>query len=316
MEEIRKGIKVLKEGGIVIFPTDTAFGIGCRIDDEKAIERLFEIRKRPRIQATPVLVDMLEMAQEYLLPIPRNVIDKLIKPYWPGALTIILQSRIDKVPELVRGGKEALGVRMPDHSIALALIKGIGVPILGPSANFHGEKTPYRFEDLDGKLIKLVDYVVLGECTLRQQSTVIDCSEKPWRIIRQGAVKVQSAKLKNIIKLIIDTSSNKEIKVGLRTDTKEYVIKETVRHHKAQVVLPLIDKLLYRQKLKITDINSIDVNVGHESFTGIRVGMSIANALSFALGIPIRDPSTPPSDDGLAQDEGRTIFPPSFDLKQ
>ena len=191
MEEIRKGIKVLKEGGIVIFPTDTAFGIGCRIDDEKAIERLFEIRKRPRIQATPVLVDMLEMAQEYLLPIPRNVIDKLIKPYWPGALTIILYCNKVKVPSLVRGGGSTLGVRMPNHQVTQAIISGVGVPILGPSANFHGEKTPYRFEDLDGKLVKLVDYVLEGECPLKKPSTVIDCSKSPWQVIRYGALDIK-----------------------------------------------------------------------------------------------------------------------------
>ena len=190
-KEIKEAIRVLKDGGIVIFPTDTAFGIGCRIDDEKAIKRLFKIRKRPPSQATPVLVESLDMAQAYLENIPQEVIDRLIEPYWPGAITLILQSRIDKVPKLVRGGGQKLGVRMPNHQTALALIRGVGVPVLGPSANFHGEKTPYRFEDLDKKLVKLVDYVVVGACALKQQSTVIDCSEKPWRIIRQGAIDIK-----------------------------------------------------------------------------------------------------------------------------
>lgn len=189
--DIQQVIKVLKNGGIVIYPTDTAFGIGCRIDDEKAIERLFKIRERPKNQATPVLVDSLQMAQKYLLPIPKEVIDKLIKPYWPGALTIILPCKTDKVPKLVTGGGETLGIRVPDHPVALELIKRVGVPILGPSANFHGEKTPYRFEDLDKELVKLVDYVVTGNCTLKQQSTVVDCSKKPWRIIRRGAIELK-----------------------------------------------------------------------------------------------------------------------------
>ena len=186
--DIQQAIKVLKNGGIVIFPTDTAFGIGCRIDDEEAVRRLFKIRKRPTNQATPVLVESLGMAQEYVKAISQAVIDKLIKPYWPGALTIVLPCKIEKIPEPVRGRGKTLGVRMPNHQIALALVKGVGVPILGPSANLHGKKTPYRFEDLAQKLVKLVDYVVAGECTLEQQSTIIDCSEKPWRIIRQGAI--------------------------------------------------------------------------------------------------------------------------------
>lgn len=190
-KDIEQAIQVLKEGGIVIFPTDTAFGIGCRIDDEKAIKRLFKIRTRPLTQATPVLVENLEMAQAYLENIPPEVIDRFIKPYWPGALTVILYCNKVKVPVLVRGGGETLGVRIPSHPIALEIIRGVGVPILGPSANFHGEKTPYRFEDLDKKLVKLVDYVVGGNCTLKQQSTVIDCSKRPWQITRKGAVELK-----------------------------------------------------------------------------------------------------------------------------
>lgn len=190
-QDVKKAIRVLNDGGIVIFPTDTAFGIGCRIDDEKAIEKLFKIRKRPESQATPVLVDSLEMAQRYLLPIPKDVIEKLIKPYWPGALTVILYCNKVKVPKLVRGGGDTLGIRVPNHDMVRAIIRGVGVPILGPSANFHGEKTPYRFEDLDKELVKLVDYVLEGECPLKKPSTVIDCSKKPWRIIRQGAMEIK-----------------------------------------------------------------------------------------------------------------------------
>jgi len=188
---VSEAIRVLKNGGIVIFPTDTAFGIGCRIDDEKTIERLFKIRERPKNQATPVLVDSVEMAQKYLLPVPKDVIDKLIKPYWPGALTIILPCKTDKVLKLVRGGGITLGIRVPNHTTTQQIIKDVGVPILGPSANFHGEKTPYRFEDLDENLVKLVDYVVSGKCSVKQASTVIDCSEKPWKIIRHGAIELE-----------------------------------------------------------------------------------------------------------------------------
>lgn len=188
--EIKEAIKVLRAGGIIIFPTDTAFGIGCRIDDEASIERLFEIRKRPKNQATPVLVDSVEMAQKYLLSIPKDVMDKLIKPYWPGALTIVFPCKTDKVPELVRGGGVTIGVRVPNHPVIQQIIKGVGVPILGPSANFHGEETPYRFEDLDKNIVKLVDYVVFGECSVNQASTVIDCSSEQWRILRKGAVKL------------------------------------------------------------------------------------------------------------------------------
>src|ERR1700734_3609274 len=125
MDDIKKAVQILKDGGIVIFPTDTAFGIGCRLDDGKAIKRLFTLRKRPETQATPVLVSNIHMAEEYLQQIPQEVIEKLVKPYWPGALTIVLKSKTDKIPVLVRGGGENLGVRMPDHPTALSLIDGV-----------------------------------------------------------------------------------------------------------------------------------------------------------------------------------------------
>nr|MBI5455759.1 threonylcarbamoyl-AMP synthase [Candidatus Levybacteria bacterium] len=187
---INKAVEILNKGGIVIFPTDTAFGIGCRIDNENAIKRLFEIRKRPVFQATPVLVSGVDMAKEYVLEISENVKEKLIDKFWPGALTIVLPAKKDKVPDLVRGGTDSIGVRMPNNQTVLEIIKEVSVPILGPSANFHGEDTPYEFGELDNELIKLVDYVVNGECELKQSSTVIDCTKKPWKILRQGALKV------------------------------------------------------------------------------------------------------------------------------
>lgn len=190
--DIDKAVRVLNKGGIVIFPTDTAFGIGCRMDNKKSIERLFMIRKRPKNKPTPVLVDSIEMAQKYLQPtIDEEVKNNLMKKYWPGALTIILPCRIDKVDKLVRGKGNTLGVRMPNHKIALSLIRGVGVPILGPSANFQGEKTPYNLKDLGPKLVKLVDYVLSGDTGLKKlPSTVIDCSKKPWKVIREGAIEI------------------------------------------------------------------------------------------------------------------------------
>lgn len=190
MSDIQKSVSILKQGGIVIFPTDTAFGIGCRIDNEKSVKRLFRIRKRPETKATPVLIADLNMAEDYLQPVDDEVIKKLIEPFWPGALTIVLKSKTENVPQLIRGGTDTLGVRVPDHLTALEIINGVGVPVIGTSANFSGEKTPFSYEDLDPELVKLVDYVVPGKCHKKEASTVIDCTVKPWKILRQGAVTI------------------------------------------------------------------------------------------------------------------------------
>ena len=188
-KELLKAVRILRKGGVVVFPTDTAYGIGCRIDNQKAIERLFKMRKRPKTQAVPVLVDSMKMAQKYLQPLSAEV-KNLMKKYWPGGLTIVYPCQTKKVPSLIRGGGKTLGVRMPDHQIALGLIQKLGVPIVGTSANFHGGKTPCEFEDLNPNLLKKVDFVINGECPKGQASTVIDCSKGQWQVLRQGVVDV------------------------------------------------------------------------------------------------------------------------------
>ena len=191
-KEIKKVIEILKNGGIVIFPTDTAFGIGCRIDNKNAVEKLFKIRKRPKTKAVPVLFSSVDMVRKFVLEIPHDV-GKLMKKYWPGALTIILRCNRVNVPLLVRGGGETLGVRIPNSKVVQAIVSEIGVPILGPSANFSGEKTPYSFEDLDPKLVKQADYVLNGKVGLEKNvSTVIDCTVEPWKVIRRGATKISN----------------------------------------------------------------------------------------------------------------------------
>lgn len=187
-QEIEKAIRILKNGGVGIFPTDTAFAIGCRIDDEKAVGRLFDIKGRAAVKATPVLVDGIAMAQQYLLPISSEVMQKLLEKYWPGALTVVMSCLVEKVPSLVRGGGDDLGVRMPDGEVALQIISGIGVPILGTSANFAGGPTPYKSEDLDQELVKRVDFVLPGICPVGKSSTVIDVSVTPWKVMREGAI--------------------------------------------------------------------------------------------------------------------------------
>jgi L-threonylcarbamoyladenylate synthase len=187
-----EAIKVFKNGGIVIFPTDTAIGIGCRLDKEYSLKRLFEIRKRPKNKPLLVLVDSIEMAQNYLLPIPKEIKDKLINRYWPGRLTIIFKCDADRVPSLARNDGNTLGVRLPDNSKLRELIKEVGVPIVAPSANFSGEKTPFKFEELNPELKKLADYVLKEDTGLQKNvSTIIDCTVTPWKIIREGEIKYE-----------------------------------------------------------------------------------------------------------------------------
>lgn len=185
-KNLDKAIKIVRAGGIIIYPTDTVFGIGCRVDKVDSVRKLFKLRNRPSEKAVPVLVSSIKMAEDYAEF--SDTASNLAKKYWPGGLTLVLKNK--KVLPVVIGSGSTVGVRMPHHSSILELIRKVGVPIIGCSANFAGEKTPYKMSDLDPKLVKLVDYVMPGRCSLKQASTVVDLSSNKLKILRKGTVKI------------------------------------------------------------------------------------------------------------------------------
>jgi L-threonylcarbamoyladenylate synthase len=188
-QTIQQTIEVFKNGGIVVFPTDTAYGIGCRMDTVVSVQKVYEIRHRPAEKAVLVLVSDIEMAKKYI-EISDEVQKKLIEKYWPGGLTIILPAKTENVLSEVRAGGSTLAVRMPAHEELRNVIGEVGVPVIAPSANFAGEKTPHTFEEIDPKLLKEVDYVWKGECLLQGQSTLVDTTVTPWKVVRTGVVTI------------------------------------------------------------------------------------------------------------------------------
>lgn len=191
----RQIVNIFNRGGIIIFPTDTAYGIGCRIDMKDSVDRLFRIRKRPVKKAVPVLVSSINMAEKYW----QKPIDKktkgLITKYWPGALTAVYSADLKKVYSRIRGGQDTLGLRMPDHDELLDIIDSVGAPIIGTSANFHKGKTPFAANDIDVRLLSLVDFFFKGRIGADGVSTVVDCTKNPFSIIRQGVIKVDDKDL-------------------------------------------------------------------------------------------------------------------------
>ncbi|HVT01322.1 MAG TPA: L-threonylcarbamoyladenylate synthase [Patescibacteria group bacterium] len=185
---LNESVKVLKKGGVIIYPTDTAFGIGCKVDEEQVINKLFKLRRRPKEKAVPILVSSIKMAEDYAEINPKA--KALMEKYWPGGLTIIVKAKKDKIPFLARGGGETVGLRMPNHKTTLALIRKINTPLIGCSANFAGEATPYKFLDLNKDLIKKVDYVLMGRTSAKLASTVVDTTGDRLNIVREGAVKL------------------------------------------------------------------------------------------------------------------------------
>lgn len=188
--ELKKAIEIVNNGGVIIYATDTACGIGCRIDNIDAVKRIFSIKGRDIAKATPVLFSSIEMVKRYVSDISPDVQERLMEVYWPGALTIVLKANEHRVHSLIRGGGDTIGVRIPNAPDIIHLIEELNVPFIGTSANFSGEQSIYTTDDIPVTLSSLVDYVLPGNCSLKQPSTVIDCTKNPWEIIRSGSVTI------------------------------------------------------------------------------------------------------------------------------
>lgn len=187
-KNISNPIKVFREGGIVIFPTDTAYGIGCRIDFEDSVKKIFEIRKRVETKPLLILVDTMQMAQEYAQFSEKTTL--FCKTYWPGGVTVILPAKLEKVPGIVRAYGNTVAIRIPKQKDILEIISKLGVPIVAPSANISGGNTPYALSEVKEDIISKANFVIDGECFYKKESTIIDTTSTPWGILRSGAVEV------------------------------------------------------------------------------------------------------------------------------
>lgn len=173
--------RAIKSGKLVAFPTDTVYGIAANRLDEKAVRNLSRVKKRPRGKPFTVHVSSLSMLKKMGCPLTRQA-KMLISKFWPGPLTIILKSKNGR----------PVGFRMPANKIALELIDKAGVPIVAPSANLSGNAAPKNgaavLKDLDGKIDILLD---AGRTDIGVESTVVDLTSRPIKVLREGAVKTK-----------------------------------------------------------------------------------------------------------------------------
>jgi L-threonylcarbamoyladenylate synthase len=185
LREISIIIETLKKGKVIIYPTDTVYGLGVNALDPEAVYKIFRLKKRPLKQALPIAVSGLKMAQS-LVTITEKA-KKLMEAFWPGALTIILKKTLI-IPEIVTGGKIGVGVRAPNHPIPLTLVKMLNFPIIATSANIHGESNPVNANEISSQLGKSVDLIIDGGTVRGTPSTIINMLREPPQIIRKGRI--------------------------------------------------------------------------------------------------------------------------------
>lgn len=185
-EEIKHAAKIIKEGGLVAFPTETVYGLGANALNPQAVARIFEAKERPSFDPLIVHIASLENLQ-FLTENIDDRVYKLVDKFWPGPLTIVLpKSKI--VPDIVTSGLSTVGIRMPNNSIALDLIKYAGCPIAAPSANKFGRISPTKAQHVK-KQLPNIDYILDGGSTsVGIESTVITLLDDGFVILRQGII--------------------------------------------------------------------------------------------------------------------------------
>jgi L-threonylcarbamoyladenylate synthase len=186
-DELKPVAQAILEGALVAFPTETVYGLGCNPFDKGAVERLYEIKGRPKGRPLPLLVNSQRQVEVLAVEIS-DTARALMERFFPGPLTLILK-RSEVVPDEVCAYTEKVGVRCPKHNIPLALIDACGVPLATPSANLSGHISPTDAGEVLRQLGGRIDFVIDGGRTsIGIESTVIDMTVEPPKIIRLGSI--------------------------------------------------------------------------------------------------------------------------------
>lgn len=187
MSELARAAELLRAGRLVAFPTETVYGLGANALDAAAVGRIFEVKRRPHSSPLIVHVASVAMARELALEWPPAA-DALARHFWPGPLTIVVPKR-PCVPDITTAGLPSVGLRMPAHPMALALLEACGLPLAAPSANKFTQLSPTTAQHVREGLGDAVDLVLDGgPCTVGIESTVISLTGHTPRILRPGII--------------------------------------------------------------------------------------------------------------------------------
>ena len=190
IDAIGEAVETIKNGGAIVYPTDTIYGLGVNALNGEAISRLFKIKRRPMEKAVPVIVNSIEMARKIAYIDYRK--DEMLGKIWPSPITVILHKK-DTVPDILTGTKDTIGIRIPESKLARILISSLGAPITATSANISGEEPNLdiqtiidRFNQVSDKPDLILDAGILPPS---EPSTILDLSGQKPKILRIGSVK-------------------------------------------------------------------------------------------------------------------------------
>jgi len=186
-QQVELGISILKRGGLVAFPTDTVYGLGAGANIPQAVERVYRVKERPPSMALPLLLADISQISEVAEPVP-PIAWLLANKFLPGALTIVLP-KSKSVLDIITAGGTTVAIRIPAHPVPVALVRGLGAPVVGTSANLSGKPSALTADEVHSQFGAQVDLVIDGgKCPGGRESTIVDVSRETPVILREGAI--------------------------------------------------------------------------------------------------------------------------------
>jgi len=186
-DSLEKASRILREGGVVIYPTETFYALGASVANPQALDRVYEIKKRPKGLPLLCLVEGKEMVGDLVTRVPQEA-ELLMRRFWPGPLTLVLPAREGIHPHLV-GSQGGVAVRQSPNPIARVLVQKVGSPVVGTSANLTGCDPAAQVGDVPQEILTKVDFVLDGgRLPGGLPSTVLDCTAVPFRVLREGLI--------------------------------------------------------------------------------------------------------------------------------
>lgn len=251
--------KFLNNGDVVAIPTETVYGLAGNACNENAVLKIFEIKNRPHFDPLIVHFGNFEQLKNYVLEIPDKA-QILMDLYWPGPLTILLY-KSDKIPFLVTSGSDKVAVRIPNHPLSLQLLNLLNFPLAAPSANPFGYISPTKAAHVEKQLGDKIPYIIDGgSCEVGLESTIIDCTVQPFKILRLGGLSIEK----------IEQGINEKVDYYLTQNSNPAAPGQLDKHYSPRTPFKLVD-----------DFNTIVINEKKKSIAFITFGQERVNDFPF-----------------------------------
>ncbi|NMB40488.1 MAG: threonylcarbamoyl-AMP synthase [Firmicutes bacterium] len=242
--------EILRNGGLVAFPTETVYGLGANALNLQAVKEIYRVKKRPPDNPLIVHITGIEQARDLVCSIPREAV-LLAEKFWPGPLTLVLAKK-KHVPDIITAGLSSVAVRVPAHPLALKLMAKAGIPLAAPSANLSGHPSPttagHVLDDMAGSIDAVLDG---GSCSIGVESTVLSFLSDPPALLRPGGITLE---------MLQDVLQSKVMDFARRQQSKDFKGTPSspgmkYRHYAPQTPLYLVEGEGADQRRKLADLN-------------------------------------------------------------